>query len=54
MEIMELLQKAQKGDRQSRNQIVEENVGLVWSIVKRFAGRGYDQEDIFQILDVSV
>ena len=49
MEIMELLQKAQKGDRQSRNQIVEENVGLVWSIVKRFAGRGYDQEDIFQI-----
>lgn len=49
MEIMELLQKAQKGDRQSRNRIVEENVGLVWSIVKRFAGRGYDQEDIFQI-----
>ena len=49
MEIMELLQKAQKGDRQSRNQIVEENVGLVWSIVKRFAGRGYGQEDIFQI-----
>ena len=49
MEIMELLQKAQRGDRQSRNQIVEENVGLVWSIVKRFAGRGYDQEDIFQI-----
>lgn len=27
MEIMELLQKAQRGDRQSRNQIVEENVG---------------------------
>lgn len=49
MEIMELLQKAQRGDRKSRNQIVEENVGLVWSIVKRFAGRGYDQEDIFQI-----
>lgn len=49
MDIMELLQKAQDGDRNSRNQIVEENIGLVWSIVKRFAGRGYDQEDIFQI-----
>lgn len=49
MDVMELLQKAQNGDRQSRNQVVEENIGLVWSIVKRFTGRGYDQEDIFQI-----
>lgn len=29
--------------------MVEENVGLVWNIVKRFNGRGYDPEDLFQI-----
>jgi RNA polymerase sporulation-specific sigma factor len=29
--------------------VVEENVGLVWNIVKRFRGRGYDPEDLFQI-----
>lgn len=49
MDVMELLRKARAGDRDARNQIVEENVGLVWNIVKRFVGRGYDQEDIFQI-----
>lgn len=49
MESMELLKKARAGDREARNQLVEENVGLVWSIVKRFTGRGYDKEDIFQI-----
>ncbi|MCD8330195.1 MAG: SigB/SigF/SigG family RNA polymerase sigma factor [Lachnospiraceae bacterium] len=29
--------------------MVEENVGLVWSVVRRFQGRGYDSEDLFQI-----
>lgn len=49
METMELLKKARAGDRESRNQLVEENIGLVWNIVKRFGGRGYDAEDLFQI-----
>lgn len=49
MDVMELLTKARAGNREARNQIVEENIGLVWNIVKRFTGRGYDQEDIFQI-----
>ena len=49
MDGMELLKKARAGDREARNQMVEENIGLVWNIVKRFAGRGYDQEDIFQM-----
>ncbi|MCD8009488.1 MAG: SigB/SigF/SigG family RNA polymerase sigma factor [Lachnospiraceae bacterium] len=44
-----LLQAASEGDRQARNQLVEENVGLVWSVVRRFQGRGYDSEDLFQI-----
>lgn len=49
MEVMELLKEARAGNREARNQIVEENMGLVWSVVKRFSGRGYDPEDIFQI-----
>ncbi len=49
MDRMELLTEAHAGNRNARNQMVEENIGLVWNIVKRFAGRGYDQEDIFQI-----
>lgn len=49
MDCMELLEKACAGDREAKNQLVEENMGLVWSVVKRFAGRGYDREDLFQI-----
>lgn len=49
MDTIELLRKAREGDREARNRIVEENIGLVWNIVKRFLGRGYDSDDIFQI-----
>lgn len=49
MDVMELLKRARAGDKEARNKIVEENVGLVWNIVKRFSGRGYDADDIFQI-----
>ena len=46
---LELIKKARRGDHTARDLIVEENVGLVWSIVKRFVGRGYEMEDLFQI-----
>lgn len=46
---IELIRVAQQGDIGARNQIVEENIGLVWSIVKRFSGRGYELDDLFQI-----
>lgn len=36
MDTLELLKKARSGDRVARNQLVEQNVGLVWNIVKRF------------------
>lgn len=49
MEVMELLQKAQEGDKDARNQMVEKNIGLVWNIVKRFKGRGCEDDDLFQI-----
>lgn len=47
--ILYLLNQAKQGDKEARNTLVEENVGLVWSIVKRFTNRGYDPEDLFQI-----
>lgn len=45
----QLLQMAHEGDKEARDRLVLENVGLVWSIVKRFAGRGLEMEDLFQI-----
>ncbi len=44
-----LIEKAQKGDRCARDEIINENTGLVHSIVKRFQGRGQEAEDLFQI-----
>lgn len=44
-----LLQKSQAGDRLARDAMVEDNMGLVWSIARRFSNRGYDLEDLFQI-----
>lgn len=44
-----LLTQAQAGDRAAREVLVEKNLGLVHHIVKRFVGRGYDAEDLFQI-----
>lgn len=44
-----LIERSQKGDKGAREQLVEQNLGLVHHIVKRFAGRGYDMEDLFQI-----
>lgn len=46
---LELIKKAQNGDDGAREILVQENMGLVWSLVRRFAGRGYDMEDLFQI-----
>lgn len=46
---LELIKKAQDGDMASRNLIVEENIGLIWSMVKRFSGRGHEMDDLFQI-----
>ena len=45
----DLILRAQKGDQVALSQMVEENVGLVWNVVKRFSHRGYELEDLFQI-----
>lgn len=44
-----LIIKSHEGDKSAREQIVEENTGLIWCVVKRFFGRGIDAEDLFQI-----
>ena len=41
--------KAQNGDKDALALLVENNQGLIWSVVKRFLGRGYETEDIYQI-----
>lgn len=43
-----LIIQSQKGDKSARDKIVQDNLGLVWSVVRRFTGRGYDGEDLFQ------
>ena len=48
-EISVLIAQAQAGDNGAREVLIEKNLGLVHHIVKRFSGRGYDMEDLFQI-----
>ena len=48
-DVMAKIQKAHQGDKAARDQLVMDNMGLVWSIVRRFKGRGYELEDLFQI-----
>ena len=44
-----LIGRSQAGDKEAREKLIEENLGLVRHIVKRFLDRGYDAEDLFQI-----
>lgn len=44
-----LIAKAHQGDKEARNTLVEENIGLVYTIVRRFLGRGIEMEDLVQI-----
>jgi RNA polymerase sporulation-specific sigma factor len=45
----ELIKLSQEGDKAARQMMIEANTRLVWSIVQRFASRGADLEDLFQI-----
>jgi len=42
----ELIRLAQTGDKQAAEQLLTENSGLIWSVAKRFIGRGTDPEDL--------
>lgn len=41
--------KAQNGDKEERDALVTANIGLIYMVLKRFASRGYEKEDLFQI-----
>ena len=45
----ELIRQAKEGNKKAQEILVEENTGLIWSVVKRFQGRGYDKEDCFRL-----
>ena len=44
-----LLEEARRGDNDACAQLIEENAGLIWSIVRRYYGRGTDPEDLYQL-----
>ena len=48
-DILELIKLAQNGDEKAVEIIIEEDSGLIWSVVRRFLNRGYDAEDLYQI-----
>ena len=48
-ETLELITMAQQGDDEACERIIKENSGLIWSVVKKFAGRGYEADDLYQI-----
>ena len=45
----ELIQSAQAGDADAKETLITENAGLIWSITRRFYGRGADPDDLYQL-----
>lgn len=45
----ELLEAARAGDNEACTRILEENAGLIWSVVRRYYGRGAEAEDLYQL-----
>ena len=45
----ELIARCQNGDAQAKEQLVTENAGLIWSVARRFLGRGAEQDDLYQL-----
>ena len=46
--IYECIRRAQEGDKEAKEQLIRENNGLIWSVVRRFSGRA-EQDDLYQI-----
>lgn len=49
IDTLQLIMMAKSGDKLAQTVLVENNIGLVWSIVRRFQNRGHETEDLFQI-----
>ena len=48
-EVKQLILQSQQGDQLARDEIIQKNMRLVWSVVQRFLNRGYEPDDLFQI-----
>ena len=48
-DVQRLIIEAQEGNKKAREQLILDNMALVWSIVRRFSNRGYEAQDLFQI-----
>lgn len=46
---LDLLERARNGDVEAKERMVVENAGLIWSIVRRFMGRGVEMDDLYQL-----
>lgn len=46
---MKIIERAQNGSKDDMTKLVEDNNGLIWSIVRRFSGRGFEIDDLYQI-----
>ena len=49
MELEELIRRAREGDQDAKETLVSDNAGLIWSVAKRFLGRGTEAEDLYQL-----
>lgn len=45
----ELIRRSQQGDKEASELLVTENSGLIWSVAKRFLGRGTEADDLYQL-----
>lgn len=45
----DLIFSSQKGDIAAKEQLVTENTGLIWSVARRFTGRGVEMDDLYQL-----
>lgn len=45
----ELIANSQTGDQSAKEQLLQENSGLIWSVVRRFVGRGVETDDLYQL-----
>ena len=48
-DVLDLIKRSQEGDEAAKEQLVTENSGLIWSVARRFIGRGTDADDLYQL-----
>ena len=48
-DLTELIRRSQAGDKEAGERLISENSGLIWSVAKRFLGRGTEADDLYQL-----